>query len=86
MIHQELKSGDSFGININSTRTHVLLQLNDASDGEQVRVSLTSDEVNAVIQQLKENQSKIKCSVDNCRQNSSLGRFCLDHYLDWLFR
>lgn len=60
MLHNKLSTKPSqyFGVNINFDRTHVLLQLGD--EGEQVRVMLTSEEVDRIIEDLKKRKSEIK--------------------------
>jgi predicted flavoprotein YhiN len=85
MRHQKLESKDGFGININAPRTHVLLQLNEKETGNQIRVRLTSDEVDDIIEQLKECKGKIKCSIAYCEENASSGGVCLDHLLKRVF-
>jgi hypothetical protein len=55
MRHFPLKDGNSYGCNINCNGNRVLLQLNDSICGYQVRVMLTAEEVNEIIEALKEN-------------------------------
>ena len=72
MIHQRLnpddKSKGSFGIAVNCYNTSVLLQLNDPDGGDQVRLSLSSTNIDDIVSQLLEEKKKIKrcttCKLD----------------------
>ena len=59
MIHKSLKAGTQYyGVNTNHDKTHVLLVTGSRMD--QVRVMLTPDEVDQIIEDLQGCKEKIK--------------------------
>lgn len=82
MIHRSLSSKDSYGVKINADRTHVLLQLNNSENGDQVRVGLTSYEVDDIVSLLLEEREEIKCSVEGCDCKNAADELCVEHFVE----
>ncbi len=53
MIHLYLEDKNSYGCNLCSTKTGILLQLNETQTGTQVRVLLTTEEALEISEELQ---------------------------------